>query len=251
MTFNHLEETLSRLPDKNIKRYFKVFEDLQEPTKTVLGYTLDIASYLNSINLGDDYTLFGGYSVLSHLMDQFGEEIALFWRGSKDIDMVATPKAYNAILAGYQISCNNISPNLKDKRTIKLIENQEKECKIDLYVGDNIRRFYNPEVHNHFGVSLRTCDPLTLIEGKLFAPYEEEVHSIDIVRMLGVLEKRKDKNITEISRFFTADQKVDLIKRIRLGERLIRRGRFDFVASFNFTKDLRKTLHRGRPVMQY
>ena len=115
----------------------------------------------------------------------------------------------------------------------------------------NINRFYNPEVHNHFGVGLRTCDPLTLIEGKLFAPYEEETHSIDVVRMLGVLEKRKDKNISEISGFFTADQKVDLIKRIILGEQLLKRDRFDFAPSFAFTKRLRKVLHRGRPVVKY
>ena len=60
MGFKHLENNLSKGNENDVSKYLEVFSGLQEPTRTVLGYTLDISSYLNNMNLGDDYILFGG-----------------------------------------------------------------------------------------------------------------------------------------------------------------------------------------------
>jgi len=250
MTFQHVEEALVNLPDECTEKYLEVFGDLQEPTRTVLGYALDIASYLNKNLLGDDYILFGGYAVLSHLMDQFGEEVAKVWRGSKDIDMAGTQRALHAIKAGYDVRSDFPSPNLPDKRTLKLVEDAEAECKIDFYTGDMERRFYSPELHKPFGISLRVCDPLSLTEGKLLTPEDEVIHSVDIMRLLAIMEKR-GYSPEEISRFFTADQKADLIERIRKGYEATRGERIGILPGGEFMGELERILHKGKPINTY
>lgn len=65
MTFRHLEDAI---PSGRIESYLELFAKLHEPTKTVLAYTLDLASHFNNLGLNNDYTLFGGYAILSHLM---------------------------------------------------------------------------------------------------------------------------------------------------------------------------------------
>src|SRR3990172_9945857 len=116
MTFRHLEDNLR---DENIMHYLEFFDELQEPTKTVLGYALDIASYLSSQSLSNKYVLFGGYAVLSNLMTTFGDSVAKVWRGSTDIDMAGNRNVLNSLRSGYHIFNNLQNSNVPDKRTLK------------------------------------------------------------------------------------------------------------------------------------
>ena len=109
MTFTNLENALK---DNQIESYLDLFGHLQEPTKTVLGYTLDVASFLDLVGLRKEYSVFGGYAVLSHLMSTYGPGVAKLWRGSTDIDMAGTQKVLNALKSGYRFHSNSQSPNV-------------------------------------------------------------------------------------------------------------------------------------------
>ncbi len=246
MVLKNLENAL---PDDQIEKYIGVFNQLEGPTYSVLGRTLDIAALLNKNGLRDDYVLFGGYGVLSHMMDSAGEEIAVSWRGSDDIDMAATNKAVNIMKSNYDVFSDKQSPNLLEKRTVKLHEDNGKDCKIDLYTGPFNEKFWPVEIHNHFGIPVRVAGAVPLIRGKLKAPREEDVHSIDIVRLLSVLE-REDYCPSDIARDFSADQKMDLLDRMRAGYKLIGAGLLsqDLLPSQKFKKDLESELHKGRPI---
>jgi hypothetical protein len=248
MTFKHLEDGLKS--EENLNKYFAVYSGLQEPTRTTLSYALDLASYLQSVNLGDDYIVFGGYAVLSHLMKELGEDVAKIWRGSNDVDMAGTTKALNAIRAGYDITGDRPSQNLDDKRTIKLTEDHEQECKIDFYMGDFEDRFFPPEVNTHFGIDFKVSNPLSLIRGKLYTPQSELVHSTDILRMMAVLERRGNSP-ENVARFFTSEQKKVLAERLKQSYDAVSADRMDFVPSEAFMSNIKKQLHRGRPLSNH
>jgi len=247
MAFKHLEEAVVDLPNQELAQYMQIFEGLREPTKTVLGYTLDIAAYLKKVKLNDDYAVFGGYAVLSHLMNILGPQVALLWRGSKDIDMAGTMRVLGALKAVYSVTNDSVSPNVADKRTVKLVEDHEKACKIDFYYGNCQDRFAEPEINYHFGIPLRVITPLKIIRGKLNTPREELVHSTDILRMLAVLERR-DVSPEYISHQFTADQKDNLLARVQAGHESSG-DRLDFVPSQTYERKLGKYLKQGKPIV--
>ena len=245
MGFRHLENALQELPDRCMEKYLDVRGKLQEPTKTVLGYTLDIASYLNSINLGKDYTLFGGYAVLSHIMEELGEDVSVMWRGSDDIDMSGTMGVLNALRSSYIILGDRKSPNLIDKRTLKISRELEKTCKVDFYLDEKQERFSPTDINTHFGVGLRVACPLTLIRSKLVTPEGERIHAIDILKMLAVLE-RKGYDPRDVSIKLPLEERLKLITRIQFGLREIGEDRMGFFPSANFQRDLMEMLKKGR-----
>ena len=241
MALTHIEDCV--VENGQIDLYTKVLELTKGPARLVLPLTLDIASYLQKEGLQDQYILFGGYAVLSHLMSVRGEEMAANWRGSEDIDMAGTEQVVRAIKSGYRVTSDRPSPNLQDKRTIKLSVEQttgiEEECKVDFYTGHFEDKFFPPETNTHFGCELRVSNPLSLIKSKLYTPNREVVHSEDITRLLSVLEHR-DYSPEQISRFFRSPDKVQLLERFKTGyEAICSSGLImDLVPSEGFKKSL-------------
>jgi hypothetical protein len=248
MTFRHLEDKLQGIGDRCAESYLEVFGGLQEPTRTVLGYTLDIASFLDGAGVGGNYVVFGGYGVLSHIMEQFGESAAKVWRGSNDIDMGGDERVLGFIRAGFDVKSELYSPNLSDKRTLKLTEDHEPECKIDFYTGNISERFPNPEVNAHFGIPLRVADPLSLISGKLITPRAEIVHSYDILTLLSVLDRRGHEP-GEIISHFLGEERSLLYERLKSAMSLYEEDRVGFFPSSGFVNDLIEGLRKRRDVV--
>lgn len=249
MTFQHLENRLSQGSEANVTDYLELFMGLRDPTKTVLGYTLDLASLLDESGLRDSYVLFGGYAVLSHLMSSFGDSVAKVWRGSTDIDMGGTERVLSIIHQGYGVKSDLASPNVKDKRTLKLTEGEEAECKIDFYTGSLAERFPNPEVNYHLGVPLRVASPLSVIAGKLEAPSQELNHSGDILSMLAVLEKR-EIDPQKIVGYFTPEQRGALHARIKQGIQKFSGDRMGYYPDRAYVSEVQERLHKLRRISQ-
>ena len=239
MTFRHLEDNL--VEEENIMEYLEFFENLQEPTKTVLGYALDIAGYLNSQGLGKEYEIFGGYAVLSHLMERYGSGIAKIWRGSNDLDMAGTMRVLNVLKSGYEFHSDRPSPNIKDKRTLKLIIDKEKECKIDFSTGDYIHKYGPCKANSHLGIPFEVICPIDIIRGKIKAPITEEKHLGDILAMISVLEKERHTP-EKISQFFTGNDRKDFYERLVEGTKKFDQDRFGFFPSPVFLNDLTNIL---------
>lgn len=244
MTFRHLEDTLT---EDDIPLYLEFGSNLQEPTRTVFGYTLDIASHLYTRNLSNAYTVFGGYAVLSHLMNIFGQDMAKIWRGSSDIDMGGNQAVLGSMKEGYHMLSDSPSPNIPHKRTLKLDINGENECKIDFYLGDATRKYGQSQTNLHFGVPLRVVRPEYIIKGKLKTPIDQFHHYGDILGMLAVLEK-SGHSPEKIWRVLDHAEIDELQTRITFSERQFSRDRFGFFPSEDFSKRLKKELHKRRSV---
>lgn len=245
MAFSNLEDAL---PDNKIERYLTLFGNLHEPTKTVLGYALDIASYLKQAGLDEEYALFGGYAVLSHLMSVQGEDFATIWRGSTDIDMAGDKKVIQAIRSAYKVNSCNESPNLDNKLTIKLTKEGNPECKIDFYNGDFRQKFREIETNTHLGIPLKVVNPVNLIDGKLNTPESELQHAGDILGMLYVLEKRGYDN-KQIANYFHQVGKVRKLQdRLKIGKQAFSTHRMGLFPSVEYMAGLERRLHRLREI---
>ncbi len=245
MKYQYLERQIE-LTGNEIE-YFTVIEHLKEPTARVLPRSLDIVACLNSANLGDDYIVFGGYGVLSHMMNARGPHVAETWRGSDDLDIAGTEVIVKTLKGNYNIISDRPSPNLRNKRTLILEEQDMRELKIDFYLGHFEERFFPPEINPHFGVDFRVSSPLCLIRGKLSTHPSEIIHSTDIVRLLSVLEDRK-YSPGDVARFFNSKQKGELINRLIEGYNSISTQglSIDLMPSKEFRNELHKLLHKGR-----
>ena len=245
MTFKYLE---SGIPEGRVEDYLQLSERLHEPTKTVLPYTLDVAAHLNNLGLNEDYALFGGYAVLSHLMREQGEHIASLWRGSNDIDIAGTMRVMTALRSGYDVHSCLQSPNIKDKATIKLATDGSEECRIDFSTGDFKKRFKNIETNVHFGVPLNVIDPLSLIQCKLMTPKDELQHAGDIVGMLYVLEKRGYTPRLVMDYFAGSGNSKELYDRMKISKEAFKDDRLGLFPTKVFSSELERLLHRSRPV---
>ncbi len=236
MNFKNLEDRLQRGGNGNLNKYLEIFPKIPEPTNTILGYTLDISSYLETVNLADEYVVFGGYAVLSHLMDSLGEDVAKVWRGSTDIDMAGTKKVAAALKAGYHVASDKPSPNLENKRTLKIVQGGN-ECKVDFAEFHNNNQYFPYESNKHFGIPLKVANPLSLIKSKLKTPIDEKVHSLDILGMITVLERR-GYSPQQVLHSFNPDQKYDLLNRIKIAYDSSKQERLGFVPTPEFREYL-------------
>jgi hypothetical protein len=185
MTFYKLEDRIAETG--RIDEYLDVFARLQEPTATVLRYTLDIAVALEETGLQHQYVVHGGYASLAHLMGIFGEKIALVWRGSQDIDMAGTERVLSTLKKYYEVTNDQPSPNLPNKRTVKLKTRTtppEEEVKIDFSMYDQP---LNVTTRTFFGITLPVRAPFALLQSKLYCPPEDK-QTIDMTNLLYVLE---------------------------------------------------------------
>ena len=187
MVFQNLE---GRLTEEHIETYVDIMEDIENPTKTTLGAALDIAVVLKNTGLEHQYALFGGYAVLAHLVDKYGDGIILSWRGSEDIDMIGSVHVLNAIRSNYNVTNDRQSPNVSDKRTLKIQPEYAPEVKID-YTQGSLDYTEEKEI---FGIPITVLEPFTLVRGKLRPAIDEEVHRSDIIGLLGVMDHRAKRD---------------------------------------------------------
>ena len=242
MAFKHLEDNLE---DEHVLPYLEFYRELQEPTRTVLGYALDIASYLDAQGLSEKYAIFGGYAVLSHLISAFGDSVAKVWRGSTDIDMGGNHTVLNSIRSDYHMSNDLPSPNIPHKRTLKLDTTGENECKIDFYLGNPDEKYGDSRINSHFGIPLRVVKPEFIIRNKVYTPENELHHYGDILAMISVLEK-EDYASEQIIKILTHEQSTELQKRIVRAEKEFSKDRFGFFPGKRFTDDLKRALRSHR-----
>ena len=194
MTFKRLED---RLPEEGYEDYIDIVDDLRDPTKTVFRYLLDMVTSIESVDLKREYTVFGGYAVLTHLIAQYGDKIVKLWRGSSDIDVAGSVNVLNLLKSFYNVESDFISPNIVDKRTVKLRIPDEDLCKID-FTLDEDQGSYQREEKYILGIPINVAGPYALIKHKLIPAQDETNHCIDIIKLLGILEYRKDsiENLT-------------------------------------------------------
>lgn len=242
MVFNNLENALS---DENISSYLELFEDVQEPTRDILSYALDIASYFNSIGLKKEYGFFGGYAVLSHLMKEYGIDVAKIWRGSDDLDMIGTQKVLNALRGGYTVVSDLASPNIECKRTLKLVKGESPKCKIDFSFLNSCRKYGEIEENTHLGIPFRVLHPRDIVKGKIFPPLGEQQHLGDLLGMISVLEKR-GYSPRKISGFFIGEERNEFYERLKYAQKFFSNDRLGFFPSKDFSSKLMAGLSKKK-----
>lgn len=233
----------------NIEQFLGVVGRLKDPTKQVLPFALDIGAYLSGQGLGNEYAFFGGYAVLSHLMAARSKDIASFWRGSDDVDMAGSDAVLRSLKIEYLVSNDRVSPNLEDKRTLK-VDLGGYECKVDFYNGDYQTRFGPIESNEHFGVKLNVINPISLIKSKLLTPVREIIHSGDIARLVGVIEHR-GIDPKEVTKKFSPSERAIFLKRLKEGyEHILQEGlEIDMVPTRSYKKELAYQLGRGKDII--
>lgn len=236
MVFKNLEEKLSV---ENFGIYSDIVQRIKEPFKSTLRYMLDIASVIEEIQLKDEYTMVGGYAVLTHIVDQFGDKIIPTWRGSQDIDMAGSYKVINALKSFYNIESDLPSPNIKDKRTLKIKED-ENECKIDFILGDLP---YKREEKRILGIPILVASPFDLIKSKASLAKEQLTHKVDVLKLLGVLEYR-GFSINELVSGLDEQQREDLYNILENGKGITENKRMNFGPGNEYAQLLKKYLHK-------
>lgn len=176
-------------------------------------------------------------------MNAFGDSVARTWRGSTDIDMGGNCQVLNSIRPGYHLSNDLLSPNLPDKRTLKLDVGGERECKIDFYCNDPEKKYGRSQINSHFGIPLRVVKPEFLIKGKLKTPRGEFQHYGDIMGMIAVLEK-KGYSPAEVSKLFSHSEIDEFKTRMIVADHEFRNDRFGIFPKRKFSNELKKELHR-------
>lgn len=217
MTFKNTDSLLEKrvengeISEEKVDNIFELERTLKEPLKTTLSYTRDLAAALDIYGLKEKYALFGGYAVLAHLVDEYGDNFTKAWRGSEDIDIIGGVDILNSIRSNYLIHDDNPSQNIKDKRTLKISNEYgpEKSCKVD-YVD---REFDGKSVEevDVLGVPLRVLPPVELLKSKI-GFYESDRKQIeDIVSLLDICERR-NIGVGEISKPMSSTEKSLLDK---------------------------------------
>jgi hypothetical protein len=179
-----------RVSESRLEDILETADSLREPARTPLGYMGDIVGMAHLEGLDDDYTMFGGYAVLSHLVDEYGEGIVKMWRGSEDLDMVGTTQLADAINSWYDVREDNWSENVANKRTIKMLvpDGSEPLVKIDYVVGTaNAEKTESIDV---LGIPTNVFTPQSLLSSKLHMYDKEAKHKDDLYSLIGICERR-------------------------------------------------------------
>ncbi len=251
MKFKNKDDLLTKrldsgnISEKDLDEILTIEGKLAEPTKTVVNYLRDIASMAELQQIDDNYVIFGGYAVLAHMIRQHGNAIAEFWRGSDDIDMTGDITLLNSIRSQYFVSNDRASPNLKGKRTLKIISRGEPdetgkgECKIDYFQRDF--DIEDTEKIDILGIPIRVFKPSMLIKSKLSVYKSENKQMIDIYNLLGVCEHRElgAKRLVQKLSQTEAQELYGFIKNLENGEFV---ARLSTGPSEQYTADLRTRL---------
>ncbi len=200
--------------------YTKYFEDLakvkRKPIRSsaehaeMIRYFLSINHAAETNGQGNNTYTVGGYAIMSYLVAEFGEEILNVWRGSHDVDLVATDQTVLSVIMGsfdqriQRLSHipDKYSLEVKDKHT----ELADLICEVDLYRCWNGRlRINQREICDDFlngaehlriyGINVSVPSITQLIKLKLdVQTYERHLRPkdrIDIVDLISILINRK------------------------------------------------------------
>lgn len=128
-TFERFEQLASRLAVDPHGHVFLV----------ALGISHDFAE---NPAFHDQYMFVGGYGVLGHMIAECGEDVALHWRGSHDLDIVCASLPAAKFLDTLYAVADRPSQNLPDKKTFELQDHYVDQlckregvvCKADVYL---------------------------------------------------------------------------------------------------------------------
>ncbi len=199
MTFENLETNLIiNGNNREIDAYLALNRSLPDHYNSTFMHMLDIASLMNHAGLRDQYKIVGGYSVLAHLVNNFGYEIIPNWRnslGSSDVDIIGTEKVYKTLKQTYNVKHDDDrqSPNLPNKRTIRIRDDERclcKGCKVDFVIDRQEEIAQNSEEAYLLSVLVRVKDPISLIKDKVYIAQSQQVHREDVMGLLALLEKK-------------------------------------------------------------
>jgi len=248
MAFKQLEE---RLDPNFYDNYLEIFGGIKEPFHSTLKYMLDIAATLDEVKLGKEYVLYGGYGVLTHLADQFGERIIPTWRGSHDIDIIGTEKVAGTLKSFYNIQNGSKNHNVGGKRTLHIV-GEDSECKVDLSLKNQKEYLEYREEKNLFGVPISVLNPYKIIRSKLNLYQEEPInkegrlkHDIDILTLLGIIQL-KNGTIGEVVEGLNLNMRADLLRILESGKGVTGNMRMNFGPKPEFRKLLTKYLKQHK-----
>ncbi len=236
MAFSNLED---RLDVARYESYLSVMDDLKDPFKTAFSYALDMACVLDTNQLREEYALFGGYGVLTHIVDRFGEKIIPIWRGSNDVDMLGTIKALTALKSFYLFKSDLPSPNLENKRTL-IIQGETGDYKLDFCVTSS-EDLSAKEERSIWGVPVSVISPVCLIGNKILLAKDESKQKEDVLQLLGILEYR-GMRIPEFVKDLNAEKRTslyDLLMNVSPAGNRVNIG-----ASEDYTKSLKVYLRK-------
>src|SRR3989344_4475715 len=204
MAFSNLED---RLDVAQYESYLSVMCDLKDPFKTAFSYALDMACVLDTNQLRGEYALFGGYGVLTHIVDRFGEKIIPIWRGSNDVDMLGTMKALTALKSFYPFKSDLPSPNLENKRTL-IIAGETGDYKLDFCVtsSEDLAARENKSI---WGVPVSVISPIRLIGNKILLAKDESKQKEDVLQLLGILEYH-GMEVPDFVKDLSSDKRISL-----------------------------------------
>ena len=239
MTFKHLED---KLEVEQYETYLDIVNRLKEPFNSTLKYMLDMAAVLDQVKLKDEYAIFGGYGVLTHIVDQFGDRIIPTWRGSQDIDMIGDEKVKSTLKGFYNIESDMASPNIRNKRTLKIVE-EGRECKVDFTLGNVKEGQYEIEEKIILGIPIMVVSPYDLIKSKVLLSDKELIHKIDVLKLLGVLEHRQ-KSIKDLVAELNEHQRENLYKILENGKGVTENMRMNLGPSNDYARSLKTYLNK-------
>ena len=245
MKFRHLEDMLT---EQGIDLYSEIISNMKEPFVSIFNYLLDITSFLDSEKLKSEYKIIGGYAVLTHIVDQYGEKVIPKWRGSKDIDIIGSDRVHRALKREYNILSidDRPSPNLLNKRTIKIKNDENTEfegCKIDFVSGDqNLISEYQEE-KKILEIPIMVTNSLGLIKYKLAVTKEELEHKEDILKLIGIMEQ-KGQSVSHLVDNIDHTQRESLYNLLKEETGPSENVKFSFDPNIDYLRLLRASLKK-------
>ena len=193
-----------------------------DDSRNLIKLVLGIALNLHENGLENDYTFYGGYSVLMHLVNTIGKGAIYGWRGSYDLDIVCNNRIRYHLQRYIKIVSDRTSPNIRGKRTIRVKpKDSEKSYKIDLRMKEAFKNEPHEvyegetEIIYIYGVPVKALNLIKQFKSKLDTNRGLERDDIDIVNLLYIFY-RKNYECIEIIKNLEHKQKQRLYNLLKV-----------------------------------
>lgn len=210
---NYLESATTEglLSEADLDKVLALYDKIDQPVRSLLELAGDISVTLLQRDLQKNHCIFGGYAVLAHLVDRFGDQFIPAWRGSDDVDIIGTEDVLHALEDRFKIKASRLNHNV-NKYSLFVPGDKEETYKID-YVA---RQLPACEEVTVLGVPLQVMAPLPLIQSKLAPAQTQEKHRVDVIHLVGVLEDR-DVSPRNVAKQLHLPQRRELYDVLQLG----------------------------------
>ena len=244
MSFEHLEDAV---PEGREEEFLTFFDNLQEPTKTGFGLTMDIGAYLNNAGLNADYAISGGYAILAQLMRVDGTGIATAWKGFRNPTVEGNKKVLGALRAGYRTTGGpNGTPNASVYDMNFLLNGNGQHVTFGYHNGRMNPQ--NVETHQHFGVPVQVRTPESLLDSRLSVSSDTMGNIGDTLTLVHIMEKLGYSPREVAYHASNNGTAMTLHSRLKQGLSKFENDRFGVFPSDKFSSELVKRLHKMRPI---